>query len=1049
VSASEARHSLATALSTLRPRLGLDALETSRDNVRLVPGRVALDLDRLQAGEVVGTEVTGPLEVAAFLDGFDITDSAEFTHWKDRQQARLLPVIKDALLVLIDRCRRTGDTRQIEQVADRMLALDELSEEAIRAKMEARAFAGDRLTALEIFEAWKKKLAEELQAVPSDLVEGMAVRLRRRGWERTTLVNIPNVPTDQWRGRPFIGRTAEYQVLYERWEAARKGMPGHVLVLGDSGIGKTTLVQRLTTAAGLEGAAISRVQCYDIEREIPYSAISTLVLGLLDCPGFSASSPESLSVVSRMVPEVRRRFPNIPRADDAHGETARIRLTEACLEILSSIAEEHPIVLVIDDVHLTDDVSLAVLHLIMRRAPKLPVMVVLVARPRELGQSSQALRLKESATALGLRELELYPLNEIESGEMLDSLVRTDDVQPGITAKRALLRSAAGFPMILELLVQDWKTCGEQSLALSIESMTATLDAESHAQSFYKHILARLTHSMDHITRNVLNLASILGHRLNELSLYALVDLSTAQTVGSMAELVNRRILRDGAHGLEFINELVRAAAYVSVSPTLRRVLHANVADHLIAWRRSGDDGVELEIAWHCMRAGRYDEATRFLLDGARQSLRRGAVHSAERALATALPHLFAGDRNEASLLLAEVLQEQGRWLDSLAAISQYHTDQKSDIAVILEIVATFWTNVPSTDVAVRNVRILRHLITDAKSIQARVKAASAAALMLTHLRSVNEAKDLLACVNGIPTTSLDSDDRITLAETKARLLYNAFERGPCSRELIDIVGRLRESRQVNSKVASLHTGMGALACSHGQYSEALHEFRHAYDVCLRLGNDTGRGCRATQLALCHFRLGDYPEVIEWSARALETFGGTFSGYVECQTAQYLGCSYALRGEAEKAFEALERVESRISGVVPGWLNQAWLMIKADVLYLTGRRNESFIVARDAIGNPRPILHNPFFAGPFARWLSLTSRGTIHETRAKQEIGLLVRELETFDALDQVEVLCADRLLSSRSAPDVQINSQKIGERLLSLPLAVAEQLDRLGVLSN
>jgi len=131
------------------------------------------------------------------------------------------------MLVLIDRCRRTGDTRQIEQVADRMLALDELSEDAIRAKMEARAFAGDRLTALEIFEAWKRKLAEELQAVPSEMVEGIAIRLRRRGWERTTLANIPNVPTDQWRNRPFIGRNTEYQMLYEMWEAARSGSPKH------------------------------------------------------------------------------------------------------------------------------------------------------------------------------------------------------------------------------------------------------------------------------------------------------------------------------------------------------------------------------------------------------------------------------------------------------------------------------------------------------------------------------------------------------------------------------------------------------------------------------------------------------------------------------------------------------------------------------------------------------------------------------------------------------------------------------------------------------
>src|SRR3954453_10509695 len=437
VSVTEARHSLATALSILRPRLGIDALETSRDQVRLLPGNVSLDLEGLEAGDVLGTDVTSPLEVAAFLDGFDINDSAEFTHWKDRQQARLLPIIKDALLVLIDRCRRMGDTRQIEKLADRMLALDELSEEAIRAKMEARAFAGDRLTALEIFEAWKKKLAEELQAAPSDLVEGMAIRLRRRGWERTTLANIPNVPTDQWRGRPFIGRAAEYRVLYELWEGVRKGVPGHALVLGDSGVGKTTLVQRLTTAAGLEGAAISRVQCYDVEREIPYSTLSGLIIGLLDRPGVSATSPEALAELSRTVPQVRQHFADLPNPSDSQSEAARIRVSEAFLDMLTAIAEEHPVILVVDDLHLADDVSLAVLHLIMRRAQGTPIMVVMVARSGELSQSSQAMRFRESARPLTIREIDLQPLDSNESHEILESLLMSDESKPADDVRRS------------------------------------------------------------------------------------------------------------------------------------------------------------------------------------------------------------------------------------------------------------------------------------------------------------------------------------------------------------------------------------------------------------------------------------------------------------------------------------------------------------------------------------------------------------------------------------------------------------------------------------
>ena len=62
---AEARHSLATALSILRPRLGSSVLETTRDHVTLLGNRLTVDLDRLFAMDILGTEATGHLEVAA------------------------------------------------------------------------------------------------------------------------------------------------------------------------------------------------------------------------------------------------------------------------------------------------------------------------------------------------------------------------------------------------------------------------------------------------------------------------------------------------------------------------------------------------------------------------------------------------------------------------------------------------------------------------------------------------------------------------------------------------------------------------------------------------------------------------------------------------------------------------------------------------------------------------------------------------------------------------------------------------------------------------
>ncbi len=223
----------------------------------------------------------------------------------------------------------------------------------------------------------------------------------------------------------------------------------------------------------------------------------------------------------------------------------------------------------------------------MRRSRGQPLMVLLLARPAELLEASQAARLRESATSLGIREVQVIPLSESESRQMLSTLIQADEPSPGIAEQRALLRAAAGYPMILELLVQDWRVSGEHSLALALDAMTADFQS-GLASAPYRQILDRITRSLDSTTHNVLNLASILGHRLNDLGLYALMDLSSAQTMSAMSELVRRRVLRDGVQGLEFVNEFVRASTYAGVPSSLRRILHGRVADFLL---RQKDDG--------------------------------------------------------------------------------------------------------------------------------------------------------------------------------------------------------------------------------------------------------------------------------------------------------------------------------------------------------------------------------------------------------------------------------------------------------------------------
>ena len=1049
VSPTEGRHSLATALSTLRPRLGPEGLETSRDYARLTPGRVDMDLDRLEAGDILGTEVTAPLEVAAFLDGFDIVDSSEFNHWRDRQQARLLPAIKDALVVLIDRCRRTGDSRQIERLADRMLALDDLSEEAIRAKMEARAFAGDRLTALEFFEEWKKKLADELHAVPSDLVEGMAVRLRRRGWERTTATNIPTVPTDQWRGRPFIGRAAEYRVLYELWESVQRCEPGHALILGDSGVGKTTLVEKLTTAAGLEGAAISRVQCYDLEREIPYSTVSSLILGLLDRPGVSATSPESLAELARTIPEVRHRFPNIPASSDSQGEAARIRLTEAFHEMLAMVAEEHPVVLVVDDLHLADDVSLSALHLMMRRARGQPIMVLLIARPGELPQSPQAAKLRMAAGALGIREIDLLPLADDESLELLRSLIPTDQAHPSLAAQRALLRAAAGYPMVLEFLVQDWQESGERSAALSVDAMTTEPGSGRAAGVAFRDILARITRSLDPTTYNVLNVAAILGHRLNDMNMYTLVDLSLGQTMAAMAELVSRRVLRDGATGLEFVNEMVRAAAYVGVPTTLRKVLHGKIADRFAEMDVRSGEAPSLEIAWHCIRAGRAPEATPYLLRGAREAIRSGSPYAAERGLSTALPNLRDQDKTEALVLLAEALQEQSRWEESLAALDQMGSTEhpaSPNVALFLRTRARRRLGYIESEELADLPRKLLTFIESSADKSSSIRAAVEAASVLNTTGHPGLAPAILERLLSMDAQDLELDDIAHLLLAKAMLFYSVQNLGSSLSCIAEATALLESQQSPNSALAMFHQGRGAILTKQGAYQGSIAAYLQCHQTASRVGNDAIGLQASANLALSLLRLGEYRRALDWADRALACGSRASAPY--CLPAMYgavLSC--AMLGRADQAETAIRRGTQDFGNFGSPAGSQAWALYSADGFAMLGKREEAEQEGWRATSGVNSHMHMDRFAGPYARWAAITSVYPGRMSHGHRTLDSMVAKLESYDAIDRAEILNAKAWLSAKTGEASAQQVARMCSYLKVLPPAVTDQLGRMGML--
>lgn len=1043
-SEARGRSSLATGLNAIRTAVGRDVLVGNQTTVQLRRDRIPLDVDRLLAGDVLGDEVRPALDLNGFLTEFDIPDAPEFDHWRERERSRLQPAIKAGLVALMAHARRSGDAGRLGHWADRLLALDDLAEEGIRGRMEVAALAGDRTGAIRVYETWADRLLRELGATPSRQVERLAARLRHRTWERPPGRAVAEVRTEQWRSRAFCGRRREFRAIYGRWEESRQGDPRHVLLLGESGVGKTTLADRVATAIGLEGGAVARVRCFELERGIPYAAVSSAVVQLLDQPGAARANPQALAELGRFVPQVRARFANLPAPAEAPGEAIRIQFAEAVIELLTAVAEEHPVALVIDDLHITDEVSLSVLHFVIRRLEGVPWMFLATARGDLLERSTGATRIRDRAEALRVVVTPLPPLPMDDGAEYLEALVEELDRKPSVMERRVLLAASGGYPLALEHLVADWARRGGASLALSLGGMTP--DVASLSSQAYHRLSGALAVGLSPRARLVLGTAAILDQRMGELPLYGRVGLDPGHTLEAITELVARGALRDVAGRLEFASPMIRGAAYLDVPSVLRKQTHARVADDLLARYAEGEAVPGLELAWHCVRGERLDRVAEHLLRGAEEANLAGAPHEAEAALRSGMDRLQGDELVEGKVLLAKIQQDFSQWRESLdtlhfvRALPLRHASMVSILRIgsRLHLGELDWSH------RLAAITLLERHLADA-TLADEVRLTSGHWLVRLAGKAgghPSRTEALIVAVSQQAAAAKDEVLALRWSVLEARLRYECFQIDE-ARELLELAENHLATRLPRSALlAFIRQGLGVVHQSQASYREAISPTRLAYDAAVDLDNDQTARIAASNLALAHLRLGHYEDALDWANKSLRRTGLTDNPELDLDSTYIKAAALTLLGRLSDSKHLLQ--DSGRLFIQP--ISAARLMIfqlrSADVMMLGGDARKALSLARAA------LLKGPIFpvqreAGLLARWLVLLGEtGELIQLR-DDTLTILQAGLDRMDAIDQAEVYLAAKAAGRHTMS--LTNSKRAITCLKRLPEATHTHLARLG----
>ena len=427
----------------------------------------------------------------------------------------------------------------------------------------------------------------------------------------------------------LVGRRTECEALTRLVAAAKAGRSQVLVLTGEAGIGKSALLEFLVESAA--GCTVARAAGVESEMELAYAGVQQLCSPYLD-------RLDALAEVQRDALRTAFRLQTGPPPD-------RVLVGMAVLNLLSAVADERPLVCVVDDAQWLDRASAQTLEFVARRLGAEPLAVVLAVRAPADG-----------GTPTELPALALRGLDPIDAATLLDSAV------PFVLDPRVrdrILAESAGNPLALLELPHD------VSAAQLVFGGAADDGATPVAQRL-ERVFLRQTRSLPEASRRLLLLAA--AEPMGDVTLLrrAAAHLGIPAQAAAPALEAGLVDLRDR---VRFRHPLVRSAVYRSASPTARRAVHAALADvtdpvgdaDRRAWHRARaavapDEEVAAELERSADRAlahGGLAASAAFLERAV--ALTPDPQRRITRAIAAAGAKASAGGFEEASALLTAV----------------------------------------------------------------------------------------------------------------------------------------------------------------------------------------------------------------------------------------------------------------------------------------------------------------------------------------------------------------------------------------------------------
>lgn len=544
--------------------------------------------------------------------------------WADSLRERLRERFLQGLRALVDLLIEHGNYQDAITTARHGLRYDPLREPLYRSMMLGYALIGDTAGALQSYDDLRRLLDHELGATPAAQTQALHTAILRGEVPVLPPRTAPSperaVPTPpenpgsalgRQTGRavghpPLVGRAPELAQIRARLADLRAHHGGTLVIVGEAGIGKTRLAAEALRLAITQGIQAITLRCTLTDQGLPFAPLSEALRPLV------RTSPEAtlrrmpaaaLAQAADLLPVLRERLPDLLTLPTAPPAESRNRQIDGLVDLALALCADVPLLVCCDDAQWADEATLAVLGRLARRAPRQPLLLLVIYRSEEL-VDNHALHtlLRSLGREMLTSTLVLARLEQQDVACLLADLARTDPERVALLAAR-LTEESGGNPLFLNVAVRLLlETHGVETLAALLPNLQerTPIPSPASAQPIRDLVLGRLDR-LPQPARELLEQIALINRPVS-LDLIERLGGETALNAARM--LLERQFLVETTDDrLGFSHELMRSVIAETIAAPGRRLLHRRAAEALASLYGETPD-LAADLAFHYRQAG-------------------------------------------------------------------------------------------------------------------------------------------------------------------------------------------------------------------------------------------------------------------------------------------------------------------------------------------------------------------------------------------------------------------------------------------------------------